>query len=173
MYQLSCSGCCSSYIGKTDRCLYTRIKEHAKSDKSEIFNHVHNCEEFPCIRTLLNYPTNLLDCNCSTSLVDLIYSNCKVIDRSNDWSLLLFKEAFHIHRLNPELNHGARASKELTIFGANSMAADIRKSMVVRFKSRRYSEARTVPWRHIRCTFDSRQKNYGGCLNFDMHVHAD
>ena len=57
------------------------------------------------IHTLLNYPANLLDCNYSTSLVDLIYSNCKVIDLSNDWSLLLFKEAFHIRRLNPVLNH--------------------------------------------------------------------
>jgi predicted GIY-YIG superfamily endonuclease len=42
VYKFSCPGCSSSYIGKTDRCLYTRIKEHAKSDKSEIFNHVHN-----------------------------------------------------------------------------------------------------------------------------------
>ena len=50
----------------------------------------------------------LLDCNYSTSLVDLTFSNCKVIERSNDWSLFLFKEAFHIRRLNPVLNHGAR-----------------------------------------------------------------
>ena len=57
------------------------------------------------IHTLLNYPANLLDCNYSRSLVDLIYSNCKVIDLSNDWSLLLFKKAFHIRRLNQVLNH--------------------------------------------------------------------
>jgi hypothetical protein len=108
VYKFSCAGCSSSYIGKTDKCLYTRIKEHAKSDKSEIFNHVHNCDEFQFIRTLLNFRSNMLDCNYSTSLVDLIYSNCKVIDRSNDWSLLLFKEAFHIHRCNPALNHRKR-----------------------------------------------------------------
>ena len=60
VYKFSCPGCSSSYIGKTDRCLYTRIKEHAKSDKSEIFNHVHNCDEFQFIRTLLNFPANLL-----------------------------------------------------------------------------------------------------------------
>ena len=117
VYQFSCPGCCSSYIGKTDRCLYTRtIKEHAKSDNSEILNHVHNCEEFRYNHTLLNYPANLLCCNYSKSLVDLIYSNCKVIDGSNDWSLLLFKETFHIRRHNPVSNHGARASKEPTIF---------------------------------------------------------
>jgi hypothetical protein len=87
VYKFSCLGCSSFYIGKTDRCLYTRIKEQAKSDKSEIFNHVHNCDEFEFISTLLNFPANLLDCNYSTSLVDLIYSNCKVIDRLNDPSL--------------------------------------------------------------------------------------
>ena len=31
-------------------------------------------------------------------------------------TLLLFKEAYHIRRCDPLLNHGARASKELTIF---------------------------------------------------------
>ena len=116
VYQFTCPRCCSSYTGKTDWCLYTRIKEHAKSDKSEICNHIHNCKEFQNTRTLLNFPATLLNCNYSTSLVDLIYTNCKIIDRSNDWSLLLFKEAFHILRLNPAWNHGMRASKELTIF---------------------------------------------------------
>ena len=50
------------------------------------------------------------------SMVDLIFENCYIIDRSNDWSLLSFKEAYHIRRCDPSLNHGARASKELTIF---------------------------------------------------------
>ena len=46
------------------------------------------------------------------NVVDLIFDNCYIIDRSNDWSLLLFKEAYHIRRCDPSLNHGARASKE-------------------------------------------------------------
>ena len=96
VYQFTCPGCCSYYIGKTDRCLYTRIKEHAKSDKSEICNHVHNCKKFQYIRTFLNFPATLLNCNYSTRVVDLINNYCKIIDRSNDWALLLFKEAFNI-----------------------------------------------------------------------------
>ena len=94
----------------------TDVFTHASKIIACICNHVHNCKEFQYIRTLLNFPATLFNCNYSTTVVDLIYDNCKIIDRSNDWSLLLFKEAFHIHRLNPVLNHGARASKELTIF---------------------------------------------------------
>ena len=44
------------------------------------------------------------------SIIDLIFNNCYIIDRSNDWSLLLFKEAYHIRRSDQPLNHCARAS---------------------------------------------------------------
>ena len=76
---------------KTDRYLYTRINEHAKSDKSEIYNHVHVCEHFQHVFSLLNLPSNLLDVKCTISV---ILNNCYIIDRSNNWSLLLFKEAY-------------------------------------------------------------------------------
>ena len=49
-------------------------------------------------------------------MVDLIFDNCYIIERSNDWSLLLFKEAYHIRCCDPSLKQGARASKELTVF---------------------------------------------------------
>ena len=66
--------------------------EHAKSDKSEIYNHVHDCEHFEHVLSLLNLPCNLLDVKYTINMVDLIFDNCYIIDRSNDWSLLLFKE---------------------------------------------------------------------------------
>ena len=77
---------------------------------------MHDCEHFEHVLTLLNLPFNLLDVKYTINVVDLIFDNCNIIDRSNDWSLLLFKEAYHIRRCDPSLNHGARASKELTIF---------------------------------------------------------
>ena len=95
---------------------YTRVNEHAKSDKSEVYNHVHDCEHFEHVLSLLNLPCNLLDVKYTINIVDLIFDNCYIIDRSNNWSLLLFKEAYHIRRCDPSLNHDARASKELTIF---------------------------------------------------------
>ena len=96
MYKFVCPGCNVSYIGKTDRCLYTRVKEHAKSDKTEIYNHVHECEQFEHVFSLLNLPSNLLDIKYRISIVDLIFNHCFIIDLSNDWSLLLFKEPYHL-----------------------------------------------------------------------------
>ena len=116
VYKVVCPGCNASYIGKTDRCLHTRVNEHAKSDKSEIYNHVHDCDYFEHVLSLLNLPCNLLDVKYTINVDDPIFDNCYVIDRSNDRSLLLFKEAYHICRCDPSLNHGTRASKELTIF---------------------------------------------------------
>ena len=48
------------------------------------------------VLSLLNLPFNLLDVKYTINVVDLIFDNCYIIDRSNDWSLLLFKEAYHI-----------------------------------------------------------------------------
>ena len=40
--------------------------------------------------------------------------NSVIIDKSKHWSILLYKEAFHIHRQKPILNYGTKDSKELT-----------------------------------------------------------
>ena len=40
VYEFKCPGCNANYVGKTDRCLYTRIKEHFCNDTSEIYNHI-------------------------------------------------------------------------------------------------------------------------------------
>jgi hypothetical protein len=40
VYEFKCPGCNANYVGKTDRCLYTRIKEHSSLDSSEIYNHI-------------------------------------------------------------------------------------------------------------------------------------
>ena len=101
------------HIGKTDRCLYTRLNEHAITDKnSEIYN---TCEQF-------NYLTNLLQLNIDEpntdqfNLTAFLLNNCNIIDRAKRWSNLLFKEALAIHRQKPELNHGTKASRELSVF---------------------------------------------------------
>ena len=94
-------GCAKTYIGKTDRCLYTRLNEHAITDKnSEIYKHINTCEQF-------NYLTNLLQLNIdepNTDQFDLtafLLNNCDIIDRAKHWSNLLFKGALAIHRQKP------------------------------------------------------------------------
>ena len=93
VYEFSCPGCRSSYIGKTDRCLYTRIKEHSTRENSEIYAHVNSCEHFQHIKSLLELSPHLLNPIC-TNTTQLIFSNCKVIDKLDHWSLLLFKTMF-------------------------------------------------------------------------------
>ena len=115
VYQFSCPGCKSSYIGKTDRCLFRRLKEHSTRNSSEINAHIGSCEHFQHIKTLMGLApdsSNTID----TNLTQLIFDNCKIIDKSDHWSLLLYKESLAIHRRKPELNHGTKASKELIIF---------------------------------------------------------
>ena len=49
-------------------------------------------------------------------LSEFIFNNSKIIDRSDHWSLLPFKEALATRRFKPGLNHGTKASKHLIIF---------------------------------------------------------
>ena len=46
VYEFKFPGCNSNYIGKSDRCLYTRIKEHSSQATSEIYNHIITCNKF-------------------------------------------------------------------------------------------------------------------------------
>ena len=118
VYEFTCPGCNSRYIGKTDRCLYTRLKEHSQDNKLEIFNHIMNCEHFQHIKSMLElnpYHENNSTVTCIQP--EFILNNSKIIDKSADhWSLLLFKESLAVRRFKPELNHGTKASKELVIF---------------------------------------------------------
>ena len=48
--------------------------------------------------------------------INSFLNNTKIIDKSNNWNILLFKEAYYIKEKRPTLNNGANASKELQIF---------------------------------------------------------
>ena len=50
------------------------------------------------------------------SQVNLVRENIKVIDKSNNWNILLFKESLAIDNCSPLLNHGLKASKDLQLF---------------------------------------------------------
>ena len=46
IYKIKCPGCNGCYIGKTERCLITRIKEHGTKETELMFEHVSECESF-------------------------------------------------------------------------------------------------------------------------------
>ncbi len=117
VYEFICPGCNSRYIGKTDRCLYTRTKEHSHQKTSEIHQHFSSCEQFQHIKAILElYPDDDAMSNKPCIMAEHVFHNTKIIDKSNHWSLLLYQESLAIQRHKPELNHGIKASKELTIF---------------------------------------------------------
>ena len=86
VYEFTCPKCNSSYVGKTDRTLLERVKEHAYKDQESAVNKHLNSY----------YDTNYLDSKTSNELTDFVMTNLKIIDSSNNWNLLLYKEALHI-----------------------------------------------------------------------------
>ena len=62
-------------------------------------------------------------------LTNFLLNNTVIIDKAKYWSALLFKGSFAIRRQNPELNHGTKASIELSIF--NGPIAKLQSIMVV------------------------------------------
>jgi hypothetical protein len=92
VYKINCATCNVEYIGKTERILTHRIKEHIKSDKSSCYQHT------------MDYPDHRID-----------YDKIEVIDRaSNDFKLRM-KELLHILKRKPELNKQLNAQSKFDI----------------------------------------------------------
>ena len=51
-----------------------------------------------------------------TSSINLVQMNTRIIDRHQNWNILLFKEAIKIKENKPILNTGLKVSKELQLF---------------------------------------------------------
>ena len=86
LYKLTCS-CGSTYIGQTRRNLFSRIKEHAASEKSEVRKH------------LLQNPSHRVDFNTRTNL-----------GSENDTARLLILESSFIQEQTPDLNNDSQSS---------------------------------------------------------------
>ena len=123
VYKFSCPGCQSSYIGKTNRTLLIRTREHAVTDKeSAIYKHLRTCEHlafihnlFNSLDTLNNVTTPSISGN-NEYAINVVQNNTTVLDYDDNWNLLLYKEAFHIKRQSSSLNNGLKSSRELCLF---------------------------------------------------------
>ena len=118
VYKFKCPGCNCSYIGKTERTLFERTREHAyennNKDQSAIYEHIRSC---PCYNHIIDM-FNILDNNVNykTFNISQIRDNTTILERADNWNILLFKEALMIKRHKPSLNCGLKASKELQLF---------------------------------------------------------
>ena len=91
VYQSSCPGCESSYIGKTERTLLERTKEHVTRADSAIKGHLDDCLNVEYLFSIINLILNHV--NTHEFKLILVRQNKKIIDQSNNWNVLLFKEA--------------------------------------------------------------------------------
>ena len=120
IYQFECPRCKAKYIGKTDRCLELRLNEHSDFRTSAVCKHLYEFEHFHHIVKLFNISVNS---DSEPSFIETWYhissaisKNTRIIEKSNNWTQLCFLESLYIKRLNPALNAGIKATKELNLF---------------------------------------------------------
>lgn len=81
VYKIKCDTCNAEYIGKTERILHHRIKEHKTGNTSSCFQHV------------LNNPGHKIN-----------YDGIEIVDRADNNMKLQIKELLHILKQKPILN---------------------------------------------------------------------
>ena len=121
VYRIRCPGCGGKYIGKTERCLISRMNEHGTRDTEPMFKHLSECEMFKETCTLYALPSlyNESDPNeisLTSHILSAALQNHEILGFNYNWSQLLFLEAYHIKNHDPVINHGLKASKELLLF---------------------------------------------------------
>ena len=99
--------------------MWERTEEHAyksniQEEQSAIYEHRLTCEHYNHIVDLFNVDNNSFNLNKFN--ICQIRNNTTVIDKANNWDILLFKEAYMIKTHRPSLNCGLKASKELQLF---------------------------------------------------------
>ena len=120
IYQITCPGCGGNYIGETERCVSIRLNEHGTKINEPMNRHLRHCNLFNEVVQLFYQPSvfndRLDDFNFNEHIRNAVLNNYEIIDTCVNWSQLLFLEAFYIKKLNPAINKGLKASKELILF---------------------------------------------------------
>ena len=117
-YEVKCPGCSATYIGKTERCLQSRLSEHINPAKSAIGQHFHNCQHVQYIVNLhfafdkLYNPTDEYN-NISAFISNLIIDNSRILHTTHSRTPNL---CIYVKYHSPSLNTGLKASKELNLF---------------------------------------------------------
>ena len=122
IYEITCPGCGGKYIGKTNRCLITRMAEHGTKFDQPMYRHLSSCDSFKYYVNLFSLAD--IDKNSVTISIDhhklnAVLNNYRIIDYNSprfNWNALLFLEAYYIKKQKPLLNQGLKASKEFMLF---------------------------------------------------------
>ena len=115
IYNYTCPGCKSSYIGKTENTLFNRTKEQGWNQKdSAIFKHFCSCEPWKDIINIFQMDGYEIDE--MQFQINCVRENTKIIQRSDNWLKLSFLESLAIKEHKPELNRGLKSCKDLSLF---------------------------------------------------------
>ena len=109
VYQFSCPGCESSYIGKTERTIFKRTREHVTRADSAIKGYIDICSNVKHLFSMNNLMLN--NVNTHEFRSNLVRQNRRIIDQSCNWNVFWFKKAYHIKGKCPILNNGVKASR--------------------------------------------------------------
>ena len=85
-----------------------------KNEQSAVYEHLLLCTHYSHIADLFKIDTNTFNSNQFN--VSQIRDDTIILDRGNNWNVLLFKEALMTEKHRPMLNCGLMASKELQLF---------------------------------------------------------
>ena len=119
IYKIKCPGCGEKYIGKSERCFGIRMYCQGTRDNEPMFKHLHNCNEFHdlCKMFAINdVSANKYTYNIDNYILQAVLDNSKILKRFKHSIQLEFVEAYYIKLINPTINTGIAASKELVIF---------------------------------------------------------
>ena len=119
IYRFTCPGCNEKYVGKTDRNIITRLHEHGSRIDQPLHIHLTNCDKFGDIITVMqlsNMNNSVVPVNRKEHHLNAVMNNFSIADFCNNWSQLLFLEAYYIKIFQPKINEGLKASSELVLF---------------------------------------------------------
>ena len=102
VYDFSCIGCATNYIGKTERTLYERTVEHVWTDNnSAVYKHLDNCTGAQHLFDIVSLHSSLFLSSAPIqnsdkfdlrTCINLVQDNTEIIDKHKNWNILLFKE---------------------------------------------------------------------------------
>ena len=121
IYKIKFPGCNGCYIGKTERCLITRITEYGTKETEPMFKHLSECELFKDCCWLYSFSSLFNedeheDISLASHIFNAVLQNHEILDTNRNWSQLGFLETYYIKNHDPIINHDLKVSEELLLF---------------------------------------------------------
>ena len=96
-YTVKCPGCREDYVGKTDRCVITRLNEHSnRSDQPMILQHFEKFLETMILYQLPDIDSGVSAVNLQAHIASAVCDNWKILGSNANWLHLCFLESLYI-----------------------------------------------------------------------------